>query len=87
LSVDRKQPDVAFKVAVLWGLLGCSGIVAADDDVMPDIEFLEYLGSWEESDEDWVLFSEVETEQLASEDKRTDPASKDRESVETDDES
>ena len=46
-----------------------------------------YLGSWEESDADWMLFSEVETEQLASEAKRTDPASKDKESVETDDES
>jgi hypothetical protein len=87
LSVDRRQPEVAFKVAVLWGLLGCSGIVAADDDVMPDVEFLEYLGSWEESDEDWVLFSEVAAEQLASEDERTDPASKDKASVETDDES
>lgn len=87
LSADGRQAERAFKVAVLWGLLGCAGLVAADDEAMPDIEFLEYLGSWEESDADWVLFSEVETEQLASEAKRTDPASKDEESVETDDES
>ena len=87
LSVDRRQPDVAFKVAVLWGLLGCTGIVAADDETMPDMEFLEYLGSWEESDEDWMLFSEVVAKQAASETKRTDPASEDEESVENDDES
>ncbi len=87
MSVDRRQPDTAFKLAVLWGLLGCTGIVAADDDVMPDMEFLEYLGSWEESDEDWVLFSEAEAAQLASEAKQADPVSKDEESVEIDDES
>ncbi len=87
LSVEKRQAEVAFKVAVLWGLFGCSGIVTADDDVMPDMEFLEYLGSWEESDEDWVLLAAEAVEQVASEDKRTDPASKEEESVETDDES
>ncbi len=87
MSVEKRQPEVALKVAVLWGLFACSGIVAADDDVMPDMEFLEYLGSWEESDEDWVLLTDIVSEQIASEDKRTDPASKEEESVETDDES
>jgi len=87
LSVEKRQPEVAFKVAVLWGLFACSGIVVADDDVMPDMDFLEYLGSWEESDEDWVLLAAEAVEQVASEDKRTDPASKEEESVETDDES
>jgi len=87
LSVEKRQPELAFKVAVLWGLFGCSGIVAADDNVMPDMEFLEYLGSWEESDEDWVLLAAEAAAQVASEDKRTDPASKEEESVETDDES
>jgi len=87
LSVEKRPPELAFKVAVLWGLFGCSGIVAADDNVMPDMEFLEYLGSWEESDEDWVLLAAEAAAQVASEDKRTDPASKEEESVETDDES
>ncbi len=87
MSVEKSQPETAFKVAVLWGLLGCSGIAAADDDVMPDMEFLEYLGLWEESDEDWVLLAAEAVEQVASEDQRTDPASKEEESVETDDES
>ena len=87
LSVDNRQPEAAFKVAILWGLLGCSAIVAADDEVMPDIEFLEYLGSWEESDEDWVVLAAEAIEKVASENERTDPASKEKESVETDDES
>ncbi len=86
LSVNNRQTEAAFKVAILWGLLSCS-VVVADDEVMPDMEFLEYLGSWEESDEDWVLFTDTVSEQFASKDKRTDPASKEEESVETDDES
>ncbi len=87
MSVEKRHGEVAFRVAVLWGLFGCSGIVAADDDGMPDMDFLEYLGSWEESDEDWVLLAAAAVEQVASEDKQTDPASKEEESVETDDES
>jgi hypothetical protein len=87
LSADKRQPEVAFKVAVLWGLFGCSGVVAADDGLMPDIEFLEYLGSWEESDEDWVVLAAEAAEQVASDEKRTDPVLKEKESVETDDES
>jgi len=51
---------------------------------MPDTDFLEYLGSWEESDEEWLIFEEavaVET------DKRSDPAPQGEESTETEDES
>ena len=87
MSAEKWQPEAAFKVAVLWGLFACSGVVAADDEVMPDMEFLEYLGLWEESDEDWVLLAAEAVEQVASENQRTDPASKEQESVETDDES
>ena len=86
-SVDKKQAETALKVAVVWGLLGCSGFAVADDEAIPDMEFLEYLGSWEESDEDWVLFTEVDVEQVASEEKRTDPAQESEESVESDNES
>ena len=38
-------------------------------DAGPDLEFLEYLGSWEASDEDWVLFTADMDEQEASRDK------------------
>lgn len=40
---------------MLWGFLGVSGLVVAEDAEAPDLEFLEYLGSWDESDEDWVI--------------------------------
>jgi hypothetical protein len=86
LSVNNRQTEAAFKVAILWGLLSCS-VVVADDEVMPDMEFLEYLGLWEESDEDWVVLAAEAVEQVASEDERTDPAAKKEESVENDDES
>ena len=87
LSADSRQAEAAFKVAILWLLIGCTGIVVADDETMPDIEFLEYLGSWEESDEDWVVLAAEAVEQVASEGERTDPAAKEEESVEIDDES
>ena len=87
LSAEKRQAEAAFTVAVLWGLFACSGTVAADDEVMPDMAFLEYLVLWQESDEDWVLLAAEAVKQVASEDKRTDPASKKEESVENDDES
>lgn len=64
-------------------LIACSQLLAADEE-MPDTDFLEYLGSWEESDEEWLIFEEavaVET------DKRSDPAPQGEESTETEDES
>ena len=87
MSADSRQAEAAFKVAILWALIGCTDIVVADDEAMPDMEFLEYLGSWEESDEDWVVLAAEAVEQVASEDERTDPAAKKEESVEIDDES
>lgn len=61
-------------------------------DEIPDAEFLEYLGSWSESDEDWLLFSEIAKDpdraQTAADDiKRIDPAPGGDESTESDDES
>lgn len=56
---------------------------AADDaDALPDMEFLEYLGSWEDSDEEWILFA-GEDDMPAE---RTDPAPEGDTSVESDDE-
>ncbi len=85
--VETKQPGAAARVALLCGLIGCSVAVAADDEVMPDMEFLEYLGSWDGTDEDWVLLAAEAVAQIAAEEKRTDPAMKEEESAETDDES
>jgi hypothetical protein len=64
-------------------LLGCGVVFAADEEV-PDPEFLEYLGLWEESDEDWLIFDEPVT---AETDERSDPASEGEESPEKTDES
>jgi len=53
-------------------------------DELPDEDFLEYLGLWEESDEDWLIFDEPTT---ADNQERTDPAPKGEESTEKEDES
>ena len=70
--------------ALLCGLALCgSGTVCAAEDV-PDIEFLEYLGMWEESDEDWLL---LEGAMAAENEEGSDPAPDGEESTENDDES
>lgn len=69
--------------AMVCGLLLCGGAYAAEEDV-PDIEFLEYLGMWDESDEDWLL---LEGTVVADTEERSDPAPQGEESMEKDDES
>ena len=66
-------------------LVGCSLLVAADEE-LPEIEFIEYLGLWEESEEDWTMFSDP-IEARNENDERSDPAPDGKESTETDDES
>jgi hypothetical protein len=56
------------------------------DEQMPDMALLEYLGSWDESDEDWVLLVDDDELQSAQEQERSDPAD-DKESQESDHES
>lgn len=46
-----------------------TGTAAAPGEDVPDAEFLEYLGTWDGSDEDWLLFRERET---ADDDEQTD---------------
>lgn len=50
----RSRATLIGLAAGLW-LLPALG---ADDDA-PDMDFLLYLGSWEESDETWTLFDEA----------------------------
>ncbi len=65
----------------------CSLVVAADEE-LPEIEFIEYLGLWEDSDEDWVLFSDsFNADKRAKNEQRSDPAPEGEESTEQDDES
>jgi len=48
------------------------------------MEFLEYLGSWEESDEEWIIFADSNEK---ADEKRSDPVPQGEESTEKDDES
>lgn len=66
-------------------LLGFSPLPIAADE-LPDEDFLEYLGSWEASDEDWEIFEAQEQEEELSS-KRSDPAPEGEESTEIKDES
>ena len=68
MSADRTTSGRIARFAVLWGMIGFCGLVIADEAEAPDLEFLEYLGSWEESDEDWVLLAaDAETEKESEE--------------------
>jgi hypothetical protein len=58
--------------------------VMAEEVPPPDAEFLEYLGMWEETDEDWLLLDEIT---LVENMERSDPVPKGEESTETEDES
>jgi len=74
------------RVVVVCSLLGLSGVTAGDDE-LPDIEFLEYLGSWDESDEDWLLVSDVKrVREEIMKDEGSDPAPNGEESMENEDE-
>ena len=64
-------------------VLSC-GLLLAEELEQPDAEFLEYLGLWEESDEEWLIF---EDNVVADTDERSDPAPEGEESAETKDES
>jgi hypothetical protein len=66
-------------------LLGCGLVLAAEEqEEAPDAEFLEYLGYWEESDEEWLMFEGPVAAEL---EERSDPAPQGEESTETEDES
>ena len=62
----------------------CSIAVVADEE-MPEIEFLEYLGLWEESDEEWVMFNDPLIADNQDQ-KRSEPAPEGKESTEKHDE-
>ena len=55
MSADKPALNRIVGALLLWGLMGVSGLVIADDVAAPDLEFLEYLGSWDESDQDWMI--------------------------------
>jgi len=72
------------EIVSIGTLLLIGGLAQSAGDELPDEDFLEYLGLWEESDEDWLIFNEPVT---ADNQERTDPAPDGEESTETEDES
>jgi hypothetical protein len=78
MSVSR-----TLRTTLLWLLAGASSVVLAADAEEPDMEFLEYLGQWEETDEEWVM---IDQQMSLDSVERTDPAPQGEESTETDDE-
>ena len=88
MSADSLNADKLMRVAVLWGLIGVTGIVVADEAEAPELEFLEYLGSWEESDEDWLLLAAEAVDKKESEETidESEPAPNGEKLAELDDE-
>jgi hypothetical protein len=69
--------------ALLTGcLFAVCGLVLAADEEIPEAEFLEYLGMWEESDEEWLLLDEPVAQ---ASDERIDPVPEGEESTEKED--
>jgi hypothetical protein len=67
-------------------LVAATGVAAnalAQDDAAPDLSFLEYLGSWQESDEEWLLIAAMEGE-IEAEDDSAVTDEEDEEAEETD---
>ena len=66
----------------LLGVAAMSVIVSpgakADDDA-PDLEFLAYLGSWQEGDEEWLAVAEWEGEARVKDDSQAAAERKDDE--------
>jgi hypothetical protein len=83
-----------WRVAACCSLLGLAGAVAAGEQDLADAEFLEmleYLGSWDESDEDWLLLEAAGKAIAGLQDENRDDARNDavpegEQSTESDDE-
>jgi len=61
---------------LLTAVAGFAGAVDAQDGD-PDLSFLEYLGSWQESDDEWLIVAELEEEledqdEASAKDEQTD---------------
>jgi hypothetical protein len=70
-------------VALLICGLCLGTVAAADEEPAPEAEFLEYLGMWELTDEEWLL---LDDEEAAVAEERSEPAPEGEDSTETEDE-
>jgi hypothetical protein len=76
---------MSVRTIVLATMLGSCGLAVAAEEDVPDMEFFEYLGMWEETDEEWLMFDELVTAENKREPEPREPD--DEEPVENDDES
>ena len=62
-SVKRGWP-LLLAAAMPLGAIPAASVAQEDDDEdeLPDLEFLEYLGSWQDEDEKWYLEAELESD-------------------------
>lgn len=84
MSAERAT-RIAAALAAL-ALTACAAAEPADEEVPPDVELLEYLGSWDGSDEDWLLVSDEKAD-AETDDERSAPARDGEESQESEHES
>ena len=87
MSARKTAAEQVMVLAFLCGSIGGAAPALAQEQEAPDLAFLEYLGSWDESDEDWVLLNDEDVEPVAAEEDDEDiPAPKGEEVAELDDE-
>ena len=83
-----KLQKVAMSASTLHRFLLAAGMIAvvgsafAQEEELPDVDFLEYLGSWEESDEDWVIVERIDSVRRDVDEERSDPVPQGEESRE-----
>ena len=75
--------DTALLGSVCVLVLGTCGLAHAADQEEPDPAFIEYLGMWEESDEEWQMMDSKATVSL---EEQGDTSPQEKESVEKEDE-
>ena len=74
----------AERIALLACGLALGGVAIAASEEAVDAAFLEYLGEWEEADDDWLLFEDVE---LTAASEQEEAKEEEAESPENEDES
>ena len=66
---------------LIAAMLAMPAAAVAQDDESPDLAFLEYLGSWQDSDEEWLVVAEQMAETATDEDNDAPAADADRQAA------
>ena len=73
-------------IVLAAGTLCAGGTARAQEGEPPDLAFLEYLGSWQASDEEWLEIAEWEKDNPPREAEPEEDAREERRRKRTDDE-